>query len=105
MKGFSKNLSTKQDFINSLELYPEQTKSVLRALIADRFTWEVTKVLKDRATGTEDETHRIARSEKEEDGFIQLVEVENKDARLFKFGFSVEEASKLVGANYESTRN
>lgn len=103
MKGFTEQLATKMDYINSLAMYPEQTKKALKTLLASRFKWEVTGELSSREEGKEDATHRVISQEQTDEitgdkveVFSQLEEVEDPNARLFMLGFSVEEAQGLI---------
>lgn len=102
MRGFPKWLSTKQDFLNCLQDYPEETKRLLRGLAADRYIWEAVKELTDRSKGKEDETHRVLEQERTTDSgereiyFVQLERKEDKNARMFQLGFTVKEIESLI---------
>ncbi len=103
MRGFPQTLATKQDYMNCLTMYPEETRGALRRLMADRFNWEFVKELSDKKKGKEDETHRIIEQTRkdEETGedviyFVQLEKKEDKNARLFQLGFTVKEVESLL---------
>lgn len=103
MRGFPQFFATKQDYMNCLGMYPEETKKALRRLFADRFNWTVTKELSDKDKGKEDETHHVEEQERinektgeRETFFVQLVKKEDKNARVFQLGFTVEEIEKLI---------
>lgn len=66
MKGFPRNINTKQDALNLLNDYPEQTKEYLRKLLDERKHWH--------------------------DGSY----VENPNAVLFQMGFTTQEALAIV---------
>ena len=102
MRGFPKNFETKQDYMNSLSMYPEQTKARLRGLLADRFSWQKTADLESAADGISDETHRVS-GEKSLDKkgnetvkYIQLEWLEDSNAALFRLGFTVSELEDLT---------
>ena len=103
MRGFPQFFATKQDYMNCLTMFPEETKRALRRLAADRFNWTIAKELSDKDKGKEDETHHVEEQErmneetgKKETFFVQLVKKEDKNARVFQLGFTVEEIEKLI---------
>ena len=51
MRGFPESFSTKQDFLNGIATYPEETKAELRHLIAGRFEFVQTGVLAEGEEG------------------------------------------------------
>ena len=96
MRGFPKHFETKQDYLNSMELYPEETKKALRSLYADRYTWVVIKELKSRSEGIEDAFHIISECiEKGEIKIKQLEAQEDPNARYLRLGFTKEEITYL----------
>ena len=103
MRGFPNYLASKQDYLNCMGDYPEETKRALRYLLADRMIWEATKELSSKSKGKEDETHRVLVNEtkNEETGetkevYTQLELKEDSNARLFQLGFTVDEVKKLI---------
>jgi hypothetical protein len=103
MKGFPQFLATKQDYLNCLEMYPEETKGALRRLLADRFMWKNTGEIESEKKGKVDETHRIIpqtrvneETGKTEEYFLQQERKEDSNARLFILGFTVKEIEKLL---------
>ena len=102
MRGFPQSLATKQDYLNCLPIFPEETKRALRCLLADRYNWEIIKELSDKSKGKENETHRILAQERiAGDGkktvyYVQLEKKEDKNARIFQLGFTVKEIESLV---------
>ena len=93
MRGFPESFATKQDYLNCLQFYPEQTKKALRGLLTNRFNWEKKKELKSESDGVNDVKHRVL----SEDGkFYQFEEVEDKNAQLFRLGFTVKEIEKIL---------
>ena len=102
MRGFPQSLATKQDCLNCLPIFPEETKRALRCLLADRYNWEIIKELSDRSKGKENETHhilaqeRIAGDGKKTVYYVQLEKKEDKNARIFQLGFTVKEIESLI---------
>jgi len=101
MKGFPQTWNTKQDALYCLNHWPAQTKHALQRFLDNRMEWIITKKLADGESGIEDETHRV-REVTDEDGNVveryQLEWKEDTSARLFRLGFTVDEAEKLVDA-------
>ena len=103
MRGCPRTFATKQDYLNGIETYPEETKAELRRLIASRFEFVQTGELTDGEDGIVDDTHQVV-TRQETDGEtgktvekrVQLEMRENENARLFRLGFTVEEAQKLA---------
>lgn len=103
MRGCPRTFATKQDYLNGIETYPEETKAELRRLIAGRFEFVPVKELAAEEEGVEDENHQIMESTetdsetgKQVQKGIQLEKRESENARLFRLGFTLEEAEKLV---------
>lgn len=103
MRGCPRTFATKQDYLNGIKTYPEETKAALRRLIAGRFEFVQTAELADGEEGIEDESHQIVTSSEtdSETGAtvikrIQLEKRESENAKLFRLGFTLEEAQKLV---------
>ena len=103
MRGCPRTFATKQDYLNGIETYPEETKAELRRLIAGCFEFVPVKELAAEEQGVEDENHQIMESTetdsetgKQVQKRIQLEKRESENARLFRLGFTLEEAEKLV---------
>ena len=62
MRGCPRTFATKQDYLNGIATYPEETKAALRRLIAARFEFVQTAELADGEEGIEDENHAIVTS-------------------------------------------
>ncbi len=92
MRGFPKHFNSKQDFMNCLELFPEETKAELQRLLDDRFVWVDTAILNGTA-GVVDSTHRVIESD---DGLIQQELKEDTNAKLFRLGFTVSEVEEIL---------
>ena len=102
MRGFPESFATKQDYLNGIATYPEKTKAELRRLIAGRFEFVQTGVLAEGEEGVEDESHKVLiTQETDSEGRtfekrVQFELREDANARLFRLGFTLEEAERLV---------
>lgn len=94
MKDMPKVLITKQDYLNCLEIYPEQTKVELQKLLDDRFVWKKIGEVNNGECPIIDDTHKI---NEEEDVLCQYELVEDKYSKLFIIGFTVKEVEELIG--------
>lgn len=59
MRGCPRTFATKQDYLNGIETYPEETKAELRRLIAGRFEFVQTGELSEDNEGIVDNTHQV----------------------------------------------
>lgn len=98
MRGFPSAFATKQDYLNGISLYPEQTRDELRRLLADRFMWAEAGELEDGDEGVTDPTHFVSTREGKDGGEVrvQMERREDPNARLFRLGFTVKELEKLL---------
>ena len=103
MRGCPRTFATKQDYLNGIATYPEETKAALRRLIAARFEFVSTGELSEGEDGIEDENHQVITSNETDQKTgeqvqkrIQLEKRESDNARLFRLGFTLEEAEQLV---------
>lgn len=103
MRGFPMSFATKQDYVNCLQIYPEQTKAELKRLYADRFTWKKGKKLEGKDKGVEDSKHLILREEitdektgEKSEVYYQAELIEDSNARYLQLGFTAEEIKKLL---------
>jgi len=94
MRDFPKWLNTKQDYLNCLNLYPDETKKSLQVLLDSRFNWFPVRELTENEQGITDETHKIVEFENERSQYELL---EDSNARIFQLGFTVEEVQALIG--------
>ena len=95
MQGFPKYLNTKQDYLNCLQDFPEDTKKELQNLIDSRYSWTITKVLAENDTGVIDNTHKVIENNGEK---LQYEYVEDNNAKIFKLDFTVSEVEGLINA-------
>lgn len=103
MRGCPRTFATKQDYLNGIETYPEETKAELRRLIADRFEFALTGELAEGEAGIEDEDHMILelketdpKNGKTVKKRVQFAKRESENARLYRLGFTLEEAERLA---------
>lgn len=93
MRGFPKHLNTKQDYLNCLGEFPDETKAELQRLLDNRFVWTDTAVLADGETGVTDDTHRVIKAD---DGDIQQELKEDTCSELIRLGFTVAEIEEML---------
>ena len=93
MRGFPRTITTKNDIQNLLQLYPDETREVLRQLLDTRFVWRSTGAITDGAAGIQDSSHRVMRTES---GLEQFELVEDENAKIFRMGFSVAEVEEML---------
>jgi hypothetical protein len=100
MKGFPRYINTKQDVLNLIEEYPEQTKSFLQSLVDSKMAWVPTGTLAEGDAGTTDSTHKVDESTDGNDVVIERIQcelVEDTNGPIFRLGFaSVAEAEALI---------
>lgn len=103
MRGCPRTFATKQDYLNGIATYPEETKAELRRLIAGRFEYVPTGELADGEDGIVDDTHQVVTQQETDpetgktvERRVQLEMRESGNARLFRLGFTVEEAEMLA---------
>ena len=95
MQGFPKYLNTKQDYLNCLQDFPEETKKELQNLIDSRYSWTITKVLAESDAGVTDNTHKVIENNGEK---LQYEYVEDNNAKIFRLDFTVNEVKDLINA-------
>lgn len=98
MYGFPKVFSTKQDFYNVRDMYPEQTKDKLKELMEGIKIWVITGELAADASGVTDATHKVIETSKGEMGSEEKVKaqmelVEDANAEFYRMGWTKEEAA------------
>jgi len=100
MKGFPRHINTKQDVLNLIDDYPEQTKSFLQSLVDSKMAWHPTGTLADGDDGTTDSTHKVDEVTDENDVVTSRTQcelVEDSNGPIFRMGFaSVAEAEELI---------
>lgn len=99
MVGSPKHYNTKQDFINTKDLFPEETKKRLQELIDGRFAWFITGNT-TLESGITDDTHRVIEDKQmnsDEVKYIQMELKEDPNALLFTMGWTVFEAETFIG--------
>lgn len=93
MRGFPKHLNSKQDYLNCLTEFPQETKAELQRLLDNRFAWVDTAVLEDEEAGIVDDTHQVIETD---EGRIQRELIEDTHSELFRLGFTVAEIQEML---------
>jgi len=93
MRGFPKFLNSKQDYLNCLADFPNETKAELQRLLDTRYAFFDVAVIADE--GITDDTHRVVSSG---DDKIQQELREDPTAEIFRKGFTVQEVEGLINA-------
>jgi hypothetical protein len=99
MKGFPKTFNTKKDVELCLEKWPRQTKAFLQRILDNRFEWLIDRKLDSTEEGVENDTHKVSVVYDEDGSMVERYQLEWKEdpnARLFRLGFTVDEAQELV---------
>lgn len=93
MRGFPKTISTQTDVQNLFQLYPDETREYLQKLLDTRFVWRSTGAITEGASGIQDSSHRVMRTES---GLEQFELVEDENAKIFRIGFTVSEVEEML---------
>lgn len=98
MIGFPKHMNTKQDFLNTMKDYPNETKKMLGVLLEHKDIWEFDKKLDSSDEGVKDDKSKVVEvvNELNQVEKHQYKKVEDKKARLFSLGFKIEEVEDLL---------
>ena len=98
MVNFPKYFNTKEDVLNCIPVFTEQTKSYLTMILSEIENWVLIGKLADSDVGTTDATHRVL-DIKEEDIVKERYQYEWKEVincKLYDLGFTKEEAQELI---------
>lgn len=100
MKGFPKNLNSKEDYYYIKEHFEEfQWKPKWAALLSNRQNWFATKTLEAGDEGCTDDTHRVETHKDMLDNTEITVQYELKDdtsSDFFRFHFTEEEVNEAL---------
>lgn len=97
MRNFPKNINTRQDVINLLSLYPEETKAYLKRCIDGYKNFIPVSEHENRDECIKDETHDYI--ETESNGAVKYIQREFKVVPgndLDRLGITIEEAKQLL---------
>lgn len=86
-------LNTKQDYLNYLIQSPKEAKEELQQLLNLRYVWSDIQILLSKDGFIEDDTHRIIENDGE---YLYQKYIEDKNAKLFRIGFTVKEVEDLI---------
>lgn len=104
MKGFPKHFNSKKDVLVALEKWPKQTKGYLETLLNNTQIWLLDKKLGESEQGIEDEMHKVTEIREKNTGEIteryQMVFTEDPNCKLYRLGFSKQEASSITDKQY-----
>ena len=83
--------------MNLMGEYPEKTKEFLQRCLNDRMQWMTSGSI-ESGDGITDETHRVVENDVPGGGIKrhQQEYMEDSNCRLFRLGFTVEEAESLL---------
>lgn len=100
MKGFPKHFNSKKDIIFCLDKWPEQVKNYLQTLLDNRHSWLIDYKMNLTETGIEDDTHTVREiyDDKTEEltEKYQMIYKEDPNCKLFRLGFTVQQAQNLI---------
>lgn len=106
MRGFPRytDIATKHDVNNLKGIFPNETKTFLETLRDDRFVWIDSGVLQTESEGLTDDTHRVTEvqtnptteGEEPTKELHQLTLVEDKNARVYRMGYTLNEINELI---------
>jgi len=100
MNGFPRTINNKQDVLNLIDDYPEQTSKFLNGLIESKNAWLFTNTLADGDDGTTDSTHKVESLTDENDVVTERNQYElvlDSNGPIFRMGFeSVSEVEALL---------
>ena len=91
MRGFPKFFNTKQDVLNALALFPEETKAYIQTLLDTRKLWVQVEYV---APGVNDETHYVRTDEA--GNVYQMEYRDDPNGDIPRLGFTVEELEAIV---------
>ena len=91
MRGFPKFFNTKADVLNSLALYPDETRAYIRTLLDNRKLWVQTEYA---APGVNDETH-YTRTDESGNAY-QMEYKDDPNGDIFRLGFTVPELEAII---------
>jgi len=103
MRGFPKELSTKQDYLNCMAEFPAETKAALQTLLDSRFTWFKVKEIEEGEEVPTGDNYRVVEEresmdpEAETKYFLEELR-EDPNALLFIKGFTVAEVEELIAS-------
>ena len=92
MRGLPKFFNTKQDFLNCLAMFLEETKAELKKLLDYRFSWFDIAVFEGEVTELGVNQWVIENGDEK----ILQEEKEDPNARIFQLGFTVAEVEELL---------
>lgn len=103
MRGFPGYLNTKRDYMNCLAVMPHETAAALQGLLDARFAWFPVRKLNDGEEPALTDGQKVVVSGMGTPGGEAAAserrlyeQREDRNASLFRLGFTVAEVSKLI---------
>lgn len=100
MKQYPKTINSKQDILNLLDAFPRRAKEDLRRFYDIRKDWILIRKLTADEKVKEDSSTKIQEVKDEEGNLQERYLYEYKDnpgSKFYRFGFTEEEAEKILG--------
>jgi len=91
MRGFPKFFNTKADVLNSLALYPDETRAYVQMILANRKLWVQTYYT---APGVNDETHYTRTDDA--GNTYQMEYIDDPNGDIARLGFTVAELEAII---------
>lgn len=98
MRGYPKNLNTREDYEFVKKEFPDSLwKQSFRDLLDNVNEWFYVGEIKN-GSGLEDATHKVVELKKEDGSSykVQYALKENKNCKLFKLGYTIDEVEELL---------
>lgn len=100
MKGYPKNLNTKEDYLYAAQNFPkEMWGKDFQNLLSSESDWMYAGELPNKAAGVEDIYHRIEENTDPQTGAISYTQYEwksNPDAKIYRLGFTIAEVQNII---------
>lgn len=103
MRGFPSHLNTKRDYMNCLAVMPHETAAALQGLLEARYAWFPARKLNDGEEPALTDGQKVVLSDMGTPGGEASAPErwlyewrEDKNASLFRLGFTVAEVKKLI---------
>ncbi len=100
MRGEPKHWNSKKDVMIALEGWPDRTKEYLQIFLDGVEKWMIDRKLEDGEQGITDENHKVREVKDDETEEVteryQLEWKQDPNCKLFRLGFTVEEAQEII---------
>lgn len=102
MIGVSSVLSTKQDYINIKNDFPDHWQPRWQELLDTRFSWLPVGELAEDDEGITDDTHRVSELKDENEVVISRTQeeyMEDPACKLLRIGFTIDEVTAALAGD------